>query len=333
MAGSKSMWAFQMAGPSRLERIEAPVPDERELRAGQVLLKFVAGGICGSDLPYFKGISPADHNPEGGPHVRPFGSPLHEIVGEVVASRDPDLRVGALVVGWASLSNGLTEYIVSDGEGLFEYDPRFPPAAAIMMQPLACVISALNRVAGVPGSTAAVIGQGPIGVLFSHVLKSSGAAHVTGIDRVDRSEVAHFFGVDAAVHASSDRWAASLTEGGDRPNIVIETVGHQVTTMRDAVNALAFEGHLYYFGIPDDAIYPFPMNTFLRKNARLTSGITRDRKLSLSRANDYLKASPELVEAYITHVFDLDSVQAAFDLAVHPAPRRLKVVITSAPLD
>ena len=99
--------------------------------------------------------------------------------------------------------------------------------------------------------------------------------------------------------------------------------------MRDAVNALAMEGHIYYFGIPDDSIYPFPMVQFLRKNATLTSGLTLDRRISLSRANDYLRENPELATAYVTHEFKLDDVQAAFDMAVRPATGRLKVVINA----
>jgi threonine dehydrogenase-like Zn-dependent dehydrogenase len=99
--------------------------------------------------------------------------------------------------------------------------------------------------------------------------------------------------------------------------------------MRDAVNALAMEGHIYYFGIPDDSIYPFPMVQFLRKNASLTSGLTLDRRISLSRANDYLKANPELAAAYVTNEFKVDDVQGAFELAVRPAIGRLKVVISA----
>ena len=295
----------------------------------EVLVRLITGGICGSDLPHFKGSVTNGQTIESGPVPHPVGSPLHEIVGEVLASEDPDIRPGAVVVGWAASSNGLSEYVVTKGEGLFEYDRQFSPDVAVMIQPLACVIAASRRVPGVKGSHAAVIGQGPIGVLFSHVLKSAGADIVTAVDRVDRSDVAAAFRIDNFVHSTADRWSASLTEESERPNVIFETVGHQVSTMRDAVNALAMEGHIFYFGIPDDAIYPFPMVQFLRKNASLTSGLTRDRRRALSAGNDYLREHPELTAAYVTDQFKVDDTQGAFDLAVRPAVGRLKVVINA----
>lgn len=323
------MWARQLVGPETFAEVDVAAPDGAMLGRGEVLVRLITGGICGSDLPHFKGLTTLGQTIESGPVSHPLGSPLHEIVGEVLASEDPEIRVGALVVGWASESNGLSEYVVTDGASLFEYDRQFSPAVAVMLQPLACVISASRRVPGIVGSHAAVIGQGPIGVLFSHVLKSAGAHTVTGVDRVDRSDVAEAFRVDNFVHSAADRWSASLTTEAERPKVIFETVGHQVSTMRDAVNALAMEGHIYYFGIPDDSIYPFPMVQFLRKNASLTSGLTLDRRISLSRANDYLKANPELAAAYVTNEFKVDDVQGAFELAVRPAIGRLKVVVSA----
>jgi threonine dehydrogenase-like Zn-dependent dehydrogenase len=326
---TKSMWARQLVGPENFAEVDAPAPDARSLAPGQVLVRLITGGICGSDLPHFKGSTIASQTIESGPVPHPVGSPLHEIVAEVVASEDPDVRPGAVVVGWASLSNGLSEYVVTDGEGLFEYDQRLSPDVAVMLQPLACVIAASRRVPGVAGSHAAVIGQGPIGVLFSHVLKNSGVRTLTAVDRVDRSDVTELFGIDNFVHDTSARWSASLTKESERPNVIFETVGHQVSTMRDAVNALAMQGHIFYFGIPDDAIYPFPMEQFLRKDASLTSGLTRNRRSALAVADGYLKEHPELTSAYITDQFKLDDVQGAFDLAVRPAVGRLKVIINA----
>ena len=49
------------------------------------------------------------------------------------------------------------------------------------------------------GLTCAVLGLGPIGLLFCHVLKERGAARVFGVDRVDRSAIAPRFGVDDVV--------------------------------------------------------------------------------------------------------------------------------------
>jgi threonine dehydrogenase-like Zn-dependent dehydrogenase len=71
---------------------------------------------------------------------------------------------------------------------------------------------------------------------------------VTGVDRVDRSEIAATFGVDRDVRATSDSWAASLVDE-DRPHLVVEVIGHQVGTVADAVRAVARNGEISCFGI------------------------------------------------------------------------------------
>lgn len=169
------MWAYTLTEPYMFHEIELPAPAESELAAGEVLLRVRVGGICGSDLPFFTGmLPPYGTRSASGRVVPPPGAPLHEVVGEVVASRDPSLEPGVLVVGWATRHNAIAEYIIARGSDLHAFGPELSPSAAIMLQPLACVIYAVDRLANVAGSTAAVIGQGPIGVLFSHVLKRRG---------------------------------------------------------------------------------------------------------------------------------------------------------------
>ena len=114
------------------------------------------------------------------------GFPIHEVAGEVIASRHPDHRPGDLVVGWASGFDGMMERVVSDGDGLAPYDTALTPAQAVGLQPLACVLYACEQLPDLAGRHVAIIGQGSIGLLFSYVAKAAGARRVTGIDPVDR---------------------------------------------------------------------------------------------------------------------------------------------------
>jgi threonine dehydrogenase-like Zn-dependent dehydrogenase len=324
------MWAKQLIGPSTFGSSTVEKPTARSLTSGQVLLRVLVGGICGSDLPFFRGSQPlvALPNKQGRYAAELPGFPMHEVVGEVLESRHPELHEGARVVGWARGMNAIAEYAITDGDSVVGFDNSLDPIVAIGLQPLACVLDAVERLHGVSGSSVAVIGQGPIGVLFSHVVKSMGASTVTAVDRVARHDIAAEFGVDVSVHSSSDRWARSLSDDGAvRPSIVIEAVGHQVGTLCDAVEAVAFGGQIFYFGIPDDAIYPFPMWSFLRKNLSLASGVTRDPRGALKKASTYLRTRPGLAASYVTNVFPVDDVEEAFQLAAKPAPGRLKVVL------
>lgn len=195
-----------------------------------------------------------------------------------------------------------------------------------MLQPLACVLHAVERLPSIEGVRVAVLGLGPIGLLFGHVLASWDAARVVGVDRVDRSDVAAGYGFDEVVVASADRWAAHLPEA-DQPAVVVEAIGHQAGTLTDAVVAAAPRGVIFYFGVPDDPVYPLPMRTFLRKDLTLISGVTRDYARGIAEAEEYVRAYPDLLERYVTHVLPFEQAQEAYHLAERPAVGQRKVVL------
>lgn len=320
------MWAYRLCAPFQFQRVELADATAEQLVDGQVLLRLVVAGVCGSDLPAFRGAQGRLPGDVGASAAEKDGFPIHEIVGDVIASRHPDHRPGDRVVGWASGFDGLMELVVSDGEGLGDYDPTLPPQHAIGLQPLACVLYALEQLGDLTGRRVAVIGQGSIGLLFSYAAKVAGAGHVTGVDPIDRRDIAAAFGVDTPVRASSDRWVRHL-DADARPDVVIEAVGHQVATLGHAIEAVAPGGTVCYFGVPDDDSYPISMRTMLRNNLTLTSGVTRDRRRVLELANKFAAEHPELLSDYVTHVFGRDDVQAAFELASRPAPGRVKIAI------
>jgi threonine dehydrogenase-like Zn-dependent dehydrogenase len=230
------------------------------------------------------------------------------------------------VVGWASGFDGMMERIVSDGDGLAPYDPALTPAQAVGLQPLACVLYACEQLGDLAGRHVAVIGQGSIGLLFSYVAKAAGARRVTGVDPIDRRDLARAFGVDDPVRATSDRWVSQLAPP-DRADVVIEAVGHQVATLNHAIDAAAPGGTVFYFGVADDEMYPISMRAMLRNNLTLKSGVTLDRRRMLDAASKFADEHPWLLGAYLTHTFAVDEVQDAFELACRPVAERIKIAI------
>jgi L-iditol 2-dehydrogenase len=311
------MWAYRVCAPGRLERVEVPVPEPGPDR---VLVRLHAGGICGSDLPSFRGRRNTFVDFLGEP-----GYPLHEVVGEVVSSNAGALAVGDRVVGWAEGHRGLAEYFVARADNLLAIDGELTAAEATVIQPLCTVLHALNRLPEVEGRRAAVIGQGPIGLLFSHALKARGAAWVTGVDRVDRRDMAATFGVDEPVWDDGAEWATRLEREFD---IVVEAVGHHAATVEAAVDAAAPFGTVLAFGVPDESHYAFPFKAFFRKHLTLLAGAAEDRHNSLVVARDYLREHHALLAPYITEVLPVEQAQEAFDRAVRPAPWQGKIVMT-----
>ncbi|MCV6981868.1 zinc-binding dehydrogenase [Mycolicibacterium pulveris] len=320
------MWSYRLVAPYTFERQDIAEISPESLGDRQVLLRFRAAGVCGSDLPPFRGVRGKIPGDAGQRAAEMAGFPVHEVVGEVVASRHRSHGIGDPVVGWASGFDGLMQHVVADGDGLAPYDPALSPQHAVALQPLACVLYAVEQIGALRGRHVAVIGQGSIGLLFSYVAKAFGARRVTGIDPVDRDGIGQQFGVDTIVRATSDRWVSHLTPG-DRPDVVIEAVGHQVATLGHAIEAAAPGGTVFYFGVPDDDSYPISMRTMLRNNLTLKSGVTLDRRRMLSAADEFARQHPHLLPAYVTHTFGVDEVQEAFELACRPAPERIKIAI------
>ncbi len=315
------MWAYRLAGPGRFERCSVPEPAAPG--PGQVVLRTTAGGICGSDLDFFRGAT----TPEGTLKESMFGEPgfpLHEITGEVVASAHPEHQVGDRVVGWATRVDGVAEYVRTSGEEVAAYRSELSPQIAVALQPLACVLYAVETLGDVREKDVVVLGLGPIGLLFAHVLRARGARRIIGVDRVNRTAVGARFGLDEVVWASSDRWARDAVL---EPQIVVECVGHQAGTLNDAIRVAAFAGQIYQFGIVDEAAQTVNLRQLQRKNLTLRSGVTLQRRRMLGEADAYLAEHPDLETGYVTDVLHAVEIEAAYRRALNPTPEQGKVVV------
>ena len=82
--GGLTVWSYRLVAPVHL-RADRRLPSSRRNRLGdgQVLLRFLAAGICGSDLPGFRGTKGKLPGDTGACAAEMDGFPIHEIVGEV----------------------------------------------------------------------------------------------------------------------------------------------------------------------------------------------------------------------------------------------------------
>lgn len=315
------MWQLQQPGPAVFERHDVPAPAETDLRDGDVLLRFLAGSVCGSDIPKFLGQVDPENPATGEP-----GAPLHEFVGRVEASRSDRFARGDRVVGNVAGACGLAEYVVNPAAYLHPLDDRLGDVQATVVQPLATVLNALSRSSDVTGATVAVLGLGPLGLLLTQVLKSRGATHVIGVDRVDRTDVAAAFGIDEVVNSDVGRWADGLGDA-PRPRLVVDAIGHSHENVAGAVDALEDGGELLVFGLPDE-FYVFPMRAFYRKALRMWSGATRDWTRFLGQAHEHALRHEVLTTRYVTHTVPVLDAERAYRMHATPAVGRLKVALT-----
>lgn len=124
-----------LCGPSTFTFAARPT-EERRLGPGEALVRVLAGGICGSDLPLFRGAPvPAS----AGSVSPPFGYPMHEIVGCLEAVGPGTVAaapLGTRVVGWATRFDGLATEVITDAASIAPCPNRWSPEDVVLIQPL-----------------------------------------------------------------------------------------------------------------------------------------------------------------------------------------------------
>ncbi|MBB2940463.1 threonine dehydrogenase-like Zn-dependent dehydrogenase [Actinoplanes lutulentus] len=203
-----------------LSVVERPVPEPGR---GQVLLKVLRAGICGSDLHIrLDADSSADIAAEVGydHFMRQEQSVVlgHEFVGEIVSYGPgcrarwgtgthvvalPLLRVDGQVhmVGLSEHApGGYAEYLLADEDALLRVPKGLDPDLAALTEPLAVAHHAVRMGEVRRGDPAVVIGCGPIGLAVILMLKAAGVRHVVASDfSAARRELAVLCGADVVV--------------------------------------------------------------------------------------------------------------------------------------
>jgi L-iditol 2-dehydrogenase len=135
---------------------------------------------------------------------------------------------------------------------LYELPPEVPFEEAALAEPLACVMHAVRRLRLCDGDRVAIVGAGPIGLMFVSTLRSryGAAVRILCLDHHDeRLAAARAFGADATLNTASTRpgQRSKDTPGTDKVDVVIEAVGSR-QAHQEAFELLGRGGTLVSFG-------------------------------------------------------------------------------------
>jgi len=234
----------------RIEEIDVPslAPDE-------VLLRVRLALTDGTDLKVWK----------RGYHAKMIQPPAvfgHEVVGEIVATGkrvDAKWRIGMRVIAANSapcfrcyhcrrgqenlcddllFNNGAyAEYMRIPGrivrENMLEVPYSVDDHSAALAEPLACVLRGINEMEARNGDTTAVIGCGPIGLMYVRMLSRRGVRVIALARREAPLAIARKLGATATINVTEvpDLVAAvrKLTEEHRGPDSVVEAAGNPAT--------------------------------------------------------------------------------------------------------
>ncbi len=247
------------------------VLEERDLpplSEGEARLKIDLCGVCASDLLAIDG---------GASDYSPPVALGHEIAAVVVESRSTHAHVGDRVsvnpmiscgecrecrrgqdrycarlygIGH-DIDGGFAEYMTApkplvERGGLLRVPEETPPERLMFVEPLGCV---LNAVHDAPfGGTAAILGAGPIGLLFTQLAAKSGARVFVVEPVKERREKALARGAELALEPTAEGYAElrARTDGG-ADSVVCATEAEQA--VQQALGAAGRGGSVNFFGL------------------------------------------------------------------------------------
>jgi L-idonate 5-dehydrogenase len=332
------MIACVIHGAKTLKIEQRPTPSPKE---GEVLVRFGAGGICGSDLHYYH---------EGRVGDFALREPLvlgHEVAGEVVEVGEnvTRIRVGQRVAVNPTRACLRCEYCLSGRSNLcrnvrfFGSAARFPHVqgafaelftaseaqcvpvaeslsyrAAACAEPLAVTLHAVARAGNLLGRRVLVTGAGPIGVLVVAAARLAGAAHIVVTDLFDEPlRIAEQMGAAQSVNvktASSDFEVFTREAGWF--DVALESSG-TARGLENCIDATRPGGRIVQVGLLPHGNAGTPINRVTTKELEV-AGTFRFHE-EFRWAVEALSTGKVDVEPILSEAFQFSEAATAFELA------------------
>lgn len=332
---SSSMRAIVLHKPMdlRLEERQVPSPGP-----GEVLVRIERGGICGSDLHYFRhgGFGsvrmkePMILGHEIAGHVEQLGQGVDgPAVGTAVAVNPAspcgvcsfcragqpihcsDMRFLGSAMRTPHIQGGFSQYLVCRAGNAVPLPAGSDAAAGAFAEPLAVALHAVGQ-APVYGSRVLIIGAGPIGTLLVLAARYAGAREVVVTD-------VHDGPLGYASKAGADRTINVADHGDDMTayaadkgyfDVIFEAAG-QGATVSSALHSIRPRGTVVVVG--QGATAEIPVSMIVTKEIDLRGSFRFDHEFAL--AVDIIGSRRIDVGFLLSNTLPLAQAEQAFQLA------------------
>jgi L-iditol 2-dehydrogenase len=321
---------LQAVGDVAVVQVRKPTPG-----LGEVLVRVLAAGICGTDRHLYKGEFPC----------APPVTLGHEFCGEVVAVGaevampigtrivcDPNIACGACdqcLRGRINLcASNIAIGIHRDG-GFAEFATlpahralpvgALDPRVAAFAEPLACTLHGVDIGAPVPGERVLVLGGGVIGLLAVQLSRNAGADVYLVTRSPEKRALAAGFGATGT--AATEAEARELIPGG--ADLVLECAG-VAETVEMAPRLTRAGGRIVVLGVlpKGQQVRIEPFDLLFREIQLLHSFIN---PFTQGRAVRMLEAGKVTVAPLVSRVIPLEA--APETIANPAAPGEVKVLV------
>lgn len=337
------MKASYFLGKGSFEVRQAP---ELHPGPGEVVIKNMVCGVCGTDVHIF-------HGEPGSADVNPPVVLGHEYSGEVVevgegvtalkpgdhVTVDPNIYCGECVycrngkkqlcetmqaVG-VTRDGGFGEYSLVPAAQAFKLGDSVPYEAGAMAEPVACCLHGIDLAGIKAGDRVCIVGGGAIGLIMLQLAKLSGASTlVLSEPNEKRRQVALSLGADAAIDPTApDARSAYEAALGDGADVVIECVGNNAA-VKSAFQLAKKGATIVLFSVPKvDATFDLPLFDVYKKELTIKGSFVNPD--THERAVRLINSGKLDFTSIITHRFNLDQLPEA--IAMQMSSESIKVVV------
>jgi 2-desacetyl-2-hydroxyethyl bacteriochlorophyllide A dehydrogenase len=336
-----------VVSPGTIDVVPADVPRPGP---GEVLVRVIVAGVCGSDTHAAAGLHPFITLP----YV-----PGHEVVGVIsgTGSGITSVRSGQRVTvepylpcwnckqcsrgqenlcenlrffGCGDVQGGMAEYFTIDARRLHLIPEELDDRTAALIEPLSTPVHAVRLAGGVAGRTVAVLGAGSIGLLLLRAVVAQKPKRVViTAPRSERRETALSLGADAAVDArAGDAVEQVRTALGESADVVFDCVA-SASTLGQAIGMAGKGGTVVVVGVPSGDV-PVPLQLVQDQQIRIQGSATYLPQ-DVADSIELLSSGVVRPDDFITSVVPLDSVAEAFELAA--SGQHIKVLVAIDDLD
>jgi 2-desacetyl-2-hydroxyethyl bacteriochlorophyllide A dehydrogenase len=332
-----------VTSPGRVEFQNVPlrIPGDDDV---QIKVKVIT--LCGSDLHIFRGAHPSVRLPI------PVG---HEIFGEVsrVGQRVSKVVPGDRVTVEPVIACGHCDFCIHgnyhlcenisfqyrEGQGGITTDfiaherwvhkipDQVSDLAGALVEPLSVAVHAIRRSGLAVGEDVGIFGAGPIGLLVLQVARALGAGRVFITDvREPRLEMAKGLGASLAINSLDvDAVKKILSEtSGAGVDFGFEVVGLGIT-LRQMLASLKKGGTGVMVGLFEQPDVAVQANLIVQREISIKG--SQGYHWDFMRAIGLLENGSVDIEKIITHTFEFNDIQKAFDLLENSSSNAIKVAI------
>ena len=318
---------------------EVPTPSAGQ---GEMLVKVISCGICGSDIvewyrlpraPLVQGHEVSVEVVETGEGVCKYkkGDRLF------IAPKIPCLKCGYCLKGnypqcnvvKDRLPGGFAEYILVPKElvtnGCYLLPDNVSYDQATFIEPLACVVRAQRLASLEAGQTVLILGSGMSGLLHIKLSKYKKCKVVATDINKRRLELAKSFGADHVIAADSDILEQLISTNGKKADAVIVTTS-AVSAFKQAWETVDMGGVVVLFAVPGpDKDVTVPINDFWRKEIRILTSYYCGPP-DIEEAINLISKGKIIVHDLITHGLPLRETAKGFKMLLDGS-ESLKIII------